>query len=366
MKEPLCAVCNATTTLQCSRCHQVNYCGRVCQTRHWKNHHRNVCQPAAMTPAMQQLPEGHAYGNGHARDIGNAVNTTAESVCAALCCGYCSRQGMAATGIRCSCQLWYCRRKCKEKHYRGEHRQACAANAEKKIGKSNTRPATELDLNEALNLGMVHQPLVRGPKSGTCPVCYEPYDTSGCHCQKECCSLQQRSACGGITHTELKLPCGHSVCHRCLHGLRTKQSAEMNICCPLCRARIPPSPDELYKMAETCHKERYSDPTQKAKAAELLIRVLEEQRGLGEAWVLLITAGGGMLAGKWYSPADCCAEVMDMSKSGDAEETLVEETDLMHGEAWVSFGLHGGGEYDCGQQDCHGPWASVHRSRLLQ
>ena len=133
----------------------------------------------------------------------------------------------------------------------------------------------------------------------------------------------------------------------------------MSITCPLCRAEIPPSPDEIFFAAERCHQQRH-DQTQKTKAAELLVRVLEEQNGYGNAWVLLITAGGGVVAGKSFTPAELLMKVLDMWKVDKKARIKTatsymrnkedkKATKVMHGKAWLHFGLQGGGDCDMGK-----------------
>jgi tetratricopeptide (TPR) repeat protein len=48
--DPVCATCGKPATLTCSRCEQVPYCGRACQTSAWKQH-KKVCIPLADSSA---------------------------------------------------------------------------------------------------------------------------------------------------------------------------------------------------------------------------------------------------------------------------------------------------------------------------
>ncbi len=44
MRQPTCALCGSATEklLSCKKCRKVKYCGKECQTKHWKEH-KTVC-----------------------------------------------------------------------------------------------------------------------------------------------------------------------------------------------------------------------------------------------------------------------------------------------------------------------------------
>lgn len=42
----LCRVCKSASSLVCSRCKVVRYCGAECQKQDWKSTHKNTCKPA--------------------------------------------------------------------------------------------------------------------------------------------------------------------------------------------------------------------------------------------------------------------------------------------------------------------------------
>jgi hypothetical protein len=43
-----CRVCKEPSTLVCSRCKAVRYCGAECQKKDWKLSHKQKCKPSAV------------------------------------------------------------------------------------------------------------------------------------------------------------------------------------------------------------------------------------------------------------------------------------------------------------------------------
>ena len=53
--------------------------------------------------------------------------------------------------------------------------------------------------------------------------------------------------CLGPPREPTRLPCGHSFCTGCVSDLRSKGVSKA---CPLCRAPLPPGPEQLFELSE--------------------------------------------------------------------------------------------------------------------
>jgi tetratricopeptide (TPR) repeat protein len=102
-----CAACNAPDAKnECSGCHTVRYCGKVCQASHWPAH-KAACKNARAAPARAPPPPRAPF----------VID---------LHCGSCGMELTLETGNKCgSCaRIAYCGKACQKAHW-PEHKAAC-------------------------------------------------------------------------------------------------------------------------------------------------------------------------------------------------------------------------------------------------
>ncbi|CAB4314256.1 unnamed protein product [Prunus armeniaca] len=71
-----CAVCYASTTMRCSKCKAVRYCSGKCQIIHWRQGHKDECQPSIDAVRFQDRSDFHGESISHHDGKGSQANLT--------------------------------------------------------------------------------------------------------------------------------------------------------------------------------------------------------------------------------------------------------------------------------------------------
>jgi len=207
----------------CSGCEQVAYCGKDCQTLHWKAGHKKQCIHVIRRQGQKGQDEATAeepnYDIGSSKAARQAISSPlalhppfkekkgASSACNVKECANCLSSSVALHACtRCKI-VYYCSRPCQILHWKkGGHQQLCISLEERK---PNVASALK---NEVIVGGSM------------CPVCLE----------------------GLRPESSMTLPCKHNFHYECVQGLRRFGVQQV---CPLCRAELPPGPEKLFERA---------------------------------------------------------------------------------------------------------------------
>ena len=177
----------------CGGCHGVLYCCRNCQTTDWKNGHKHKCATRKIS------------------SVASVTSTTVPAEAKVKKCEpatECANCGTLDPPLkRCTrCFLvHYCSRFCQRAHWSEGHKQACVSINERtpKLGALSEIFSLERDI---------------------CAICL-------------CC----------VDGTEVcVLPCAHIFHSDCIKELRKFGVSPV---CPLCRSKLPPSPEDLHDIA---------------------------------------------------------------------------------------------------------------------
>jgi hypothetical protein len=212
---------------KCSKCKLVAYCNYDCQLKHWKAGHKLVCV------AINEAPEQGA--SPIAAEVRNTLNPSQklqtpneENQCFGLLdknskksmvsaeeeCANCAAVGGRGNTVLSKCSkcsmVAYCSRACQLQHWKdGGHKLFCISPSERSpsthaLKKKDEMPSEALDVN--------------------CVICDDKIDAS--------------TACA--------LPCGHRFHAACMVNMRQFGVSQV---CPLCRAPLPPRPDNSFEFA---------------------------------------------------------------------------------------------------------------------
>ena len=145
----------------------------------------------------------------------NETEPTKNGTTPAKMCSACETKSDALMKCRaCKC-VWYCDKKCQNKHWK-EHKKEC-----KQIKKELDKRGGKLDVGTELDIG----PLEKMPPREECPICMRALPLHEC--------LHSYFSC-----------CGKVVCCGCDHQHQMK-STERVTTCAFCRTAAPRSDEEL-------------------------------------------------------------------------------------------------------------------------
>ena len=158
----------------------------------------------------------------------NETEPTKNGTTPAKMCSACETKSDALMKCRaCKC-VWYCDKKCQNKHWK-EHKKEC-----KQIKKELDKRGGKLDVGTELDIG----PLEKMPPREECPICMRALPLHEC--------LHSYFSC-----------CGKVVCCGCDHQHQMK-STERVTTCAFCRTPAPDSDEEI--VAQLGKRAELKDP----------------------------------------------------------------------------------------------------------
>jgi len=198
----------------CIRCKAIRYCGRACQTAHWKACHKQLCvssekkqwppkPPQSSSPPCEGAPPGDVTkpqpaGMTSKKDKGASAPEAKEC---ANCLAPEGQHGVTLKAcIRCKA-THYCGRACQTAHWKAGHKKFCVTPEERVPPKPLLSPASSQ--SDRAPAGDITE----------CAICLDPLDLA--------------ATC--------MLPCSHTFHAACVDGLR---SFGLKQVCPLCRTEV--------------------------------------------------------------------------------------------------------------------------------